>query len=216
MDHAAAQAFVRANTQALAVPSLPEIKLYQADEVTPLWLMTEAELAINNLSPPFWAFAWAGGQALSLYLQNTPQVVAGKRVFDLACGSGLVGIAAAKAGASHVTANDIDPFAGAAVTLNADLNGVEITFDGTDRLSGSLPDVDVILAGDICYERTMSEAMLTFLRRAFDKGIEVYIGDPHRSYFPKSGLDRVAQYTVLTPADIEDTSEKPASVWKMI
>lgn len=209
-------AFIRAHTQPLPVPSLADIRLYQAAEVTSLWHMTETELAQNGLAPPFWAFPWAGGQALSLWLRQHPETVAGKRIFDLACGSGLVGIVAAKLGAAQVTANDIDPFAGAAVALNAELNGVTITYDGADRLPGDPPQVDVILAGDICYERSMTEAMLTFLRKARAQGIAVYVGDPHRSYFPAESFARLATFDIHTDTQIEDRAVKPASVWSLI
>lgn len=210
------KAFVRTHTEALAVPALADIRLYQASEVTGLWEMTEAELAAHNLPPPFWAFAWAGGQGLGLYIQDNPQIVRGRRVLDLACGSGLVGIVAAQCGAREVMANDIDPFAEAACALNAELNGVRIGFDGADLLSGNMPEVDVILAGDIFYEKGMSDAMLTFLRRAHDKSIVIFLGDPHRSYLPREGLKREAQYTVATQTTIEDTATKTVSIWSLI
>ncbi|MCA1935924.1 MAG: 50S ribosomal protein L11 methyltransferase [Asticcacaulis sp.] len=209
-------AFIRAHTTPLPVPSLPDLSLYQAAEVTSLWEMTEAELLQNGLAPPFWAFPWAGGQALGLWLRQNPHVVKGKRVLDLACGSGLVGIVAAKLGAAQVIANDIDPFAGAAVALNAALNGVNVTFDGADRLAEAPPAVDVILAGDICYEKSMTAAMLTFLRKSRALGIAVYVGDPHRSYFPGEGLARLATFDIHTDTQIEDRAVKPASVWSLI
>ena len=208
--------FIRSQTRLLPVPSLPSINLYQADEVTPLWLMTERDLETERLAPPFWAFAWAGGQALARYVLDRPDIVSGKRVLDIACGSGLVGIAAAMAGAAHVRCNDIDPYCGAAVALNARLNSVDLAFTGADLLPDPPPEVDVILAGDICYEKAMTAAMLTYFRRASAQGIAVYIGDPHRSYFPTSGLERVALYDIATNADIEDTAIKPASVWKLL
>ncbi len=217
-----ASAFIRANTRPLPVPSLPDILLYQADEVTPLWLMTEKDLHRAELAPPFWAFAWSGGQALATYLYDHPDVVAGKRVLDLACGSGLVGIAAAKAGAARVLCNDIDPYAEAAVALNADLNGVHIDFLSADLLaepSLSTPeglDVDIILAGDICYEKAMTDAMLTFLGRATGKNVTVLVGDPHRTYFPVTGFRKLADYSVRTIADIEDVADKPAAVWELV
>lgn len=212
-DHAA---FIRAQTSPMPVPSLPSIALYQADEVTPLWLMTERDMETERLAPPFWAFAWSGGQALARYILDRPEIAVDKRVLDIACGSGLVGIAAARAGASHVVCNDIDPYCEAAVALNAELNGVSLAFIGADLLSGPLPEVEVILAGDICYEKAMTDAMLTYFRRATAQGIAVYIGDPHRSYFPTSGLQRVALYDIATNADIEDAAVKPASVWKLL
>lgn len=207
------QAFIMAQTAVGPVPGLP-IRLYQASEVTPLWLMTEADLARTRLPPPFWAFPWAGGQALARYILDHPEIVAGKRVVDIACGSGLVGIAAALAGAAHVLANDIDPYCEAAVALNAGLNGVTIAFSGKDMLQGPAPDADVFLAGDICYEKPMADAMLTFFRRLGAES-SVYIGDPHRSYFPKDGLRRCAGYEIAVTADIEDTPIKPATVWKL-
>lgn len=207
-------AFIRANTRIDEVAGLG-IRLYQASEVTPLWLMTEGDLARERLPPPFWAFPWAGGQALARYLLENPAIVRGKRVIDIACGSGLVAIAAAKAGAAQVIANDIDPYCAAAVALNTELNGVTVAFRGGDLLNGPVPDADVFLAGDICYEKSMSAAMLTFFRRAGALGAEIYIGDPHRSYFPKEGLRRCADYTIVTTADIEDSGIKPATVWRL-
>ena len=209
------EAFIRTHTRALPVPSLPSIQLYQADEVTPLWLMTEQDMATQRLAPPFWAFAWSGGQALARYILEHPEIVRRRRVLDIACGSGLVGIAAMQAGAQSVLCNDIDAYAGAAVALNAELNGVQMAFTGDNLLAGPIPDVDIILAGDICYEKPMTDAMLTYFRRAAPHKIEVYIGDPHRTYFPKTGLIRLADYDILTNADIEDAAIKPASVWKL-
>ncbi len=208
--------FIRANTRPLAVPSLPDIALYQADEVTPLWLMTQDDMDQTRLAPPFWAFAWSGGQALATYILAHPETVAGKRVLDLACGSGLVGIAAAKAGAATVVCNDIDPYAQAAVELNAELNGVRIDFLSGDLLVGPVPDVDVILAGDICYEKSMTDAMLTFLGGAIGKNVTVLVGDPHRTYFPGTGFRKLADYSVRTIADIEDVAIKPAAVWELV
>ena len=212
-DH---RAFIVAHARPLPVPSLPQITLYQADEVTPLWLMTEAQMDQSRLAPPFWAFAWSGGQALSRYLFEQPQIVQERRVLDLACGSGLVGIAAALCGAQAVVCNDIDPHAEAAVALNGELNGVELGFITGDLLGRPAPDVEVILAGDICYEKPMTEAMLTFLRRGLAQGCEVYVGDPHRTYFPATGFERCARYDVMTNPDIEDAAVKPASVWRLI
>lgn len=206
--------FILSHTRVVPVGSVPEITLHQADEVTSLWQMTEADLERAQLPPPFWAFAWAGGQGLSRYVLDHPQSVAGKRVFDLACGSGLVAIAAMKAGALNAIANDIDPYAEAAVTLNAALNGVEISFDGRDRLSDDIPDVDVILSGDICYERPMAEAMMAFLKRAKASGIDVLIGDPGRSYFP-AGLTQLGQYDIATHAELEDKDVKTCRVWRL-
>ncbi|EGF89610.1 methyltransferase small domain protein [Asticcacaulis biprosthecium C19] len=207
--------FIAAHTRALSVPSLPQITLYQADEVTPLWLMTEADMVRDRLAPPFWAFAWSGGQALARYLFDHPETVEGRRVLDLACGSGLVGIAAALNGAQSVICNDIDPYAETAVAMNAALNSVEPAFLAGNLLSGDPPPVDVVLAGDIAYEAPMTDAMLTFLRRCLAQGCDVWVGDPHRTYFPASGFERLARYDIVTNPDIEDAAVKPASVWRM-
>ena len=212
-DH---RAFIVAHTRPVRVPSLPDITLYQADEVTPLWLMTEVQMGQARLAPPFWAFAWSGGQALAMYILAQPTIVQERRVLDLACGSGLVGIAAALAGAQSVLCNDIDPYAEAVVKLNGDLNQVKLRFLGGDLLAGPPPDVEIVLAGDICYEKPMTDAMLTFLRRALGQGCEVYVGDPHRTYFPASGFERCARYDIATNPDIEDAAVKPASVWRLI
>ncbi len=210
----APEAFVLSHTRPLLVPSVPEISLYQADELTSLWQMTEADLARNQLPPPFWAFPWAGGQALARYILDNPNCVRGKRIVDVACGSGLVAIAAARAGAAEVTANDIDPYCRAAVSLNAALNGVDIAFDGRDLLAGPVPEADVFLAGDIAYEKVMSTAMLTFFSRAVSLGSAVYLGDPHRAYFPQ-GLRRCAEYDIVTTADIENSDVKTTTIWAL-
>ncbi len=209
-------AFITAHTRPLPVPSLPSIRLYQADEVTPLWLLTEAGLATQGLAPPFWAFAWSGGQALARYVLEHPGIVAGKRVLDLACGSGLVGIAAMQAGAASVVCNDIDPYALAAVALNAALNGVRLDRLAGDRLGVPPPDVDTILAGDICYERPMATAMLAYLHGAARSGTEVYVGDPDRAYFPRTGFALCWTGAVMTNPDIEDKAKKTAHVWRLV
>ncbi len=209
-----AKAFIRAHTTPLPVPSVPEIRLWQATEVTPIWQMTEAGLDHAQMPPPFWAFPWAGGQALARYLLDHPDTVRGKTVFDIASGSGLVAIAAALAGAASVLANDIDPYSAAAIALNAELNDVTIAIEAGDLLAGPPQPADVYLAGDICYEKSMSSAMLSFFRRAAAQGSSVLIGDPHRSYFPK-GLRRVADYDIVTVADIEDSGVKAATVWAL-
>ncbi len=208
------ETFIRRHTRPQPVLSVPEISLYQADELTSLWQMTEADLARHQLPPPFWAFPWAGGQALARYILDHPDCIRGKHVVDIACGSGLVAIAAAKAGAAGVTANDIDPYCGVAVSINAALNGVEIAFDGRDLLSVSPPQADVFLAGDIAYEKAMSIAMMTFFSRAVSLGSVVYLGDPHRAYFPQ-GLRRCADYDIVTTADLENDDVKTTTVWAL-
>ena len=208
-------AFIRANTRLQTVPHAPDISLWLADEVTPIWRLTEEELGELGLPPPFWAFAWAGGQALSRYLLDHPQEVAGKRVLDFAAGSGLVGAAAMLAGATHVLCADIDPFCQSAVAANALANGVLLDFTETNLLNAPPPPVDVICAGDICYERPMTEAVLAWLAQARAQGTRVLIGDPGRTYFPRSGLDFLAEYRVPTTRELEDQEVKRSSVWAM-
>ena len=208
-------AFIRENTRLQTVPHAPEIALWLADEITPIWRLTEEELGEMGLPPPFWAFAWAGGQALARYVLDHPNEAAGRRVLDFAAGSGLVGIAAMKAGAARVLCADIDPFCQAAVAANARANGVTLDFTAADLLQAAPPDVDVICAGDICYERPMTEAVLAWLARARANGTRVLIGDPGRTYFPRTGLDFLAEYRVPTSRELEDQEIKRSSVWAM-
>lgn len=208
-----ADAFIRANTRPIPVPGLG-ITLWQADELTPIWSATEAELQKNNIAPPFWAFAWAGGQALSRYILEHPETVAGKRVLDLACGSGLVAIAAAKAGAAIVFANDIDPTCEAAVLANAELNAVDLGWRAGDLLDEPMLDVDVLLAGDVFYEQLMAKRFLAFLRRAHGHGASVFVGDPGRNYFPRDSLIQCAEYQVETTTEIENSPVRTARVWR--
>ena len=207
--------FILANTRLQRPPHTPEIALYLADEVTPIWRMTEEELGRIGLPPPFWAFAWAGGQALARYLLDHPGVVAGKRVLDFAAGSGLVGIAAMKAGAASALCADIDGFCAAAVALNAEANGVAVAFTDVDLLDAPAPPVDVLLAGDICYEQPLAGRVMAWLQAARVAGARVLIGDPGRSYFPKSGLVRLADYQVATTRELEDMEVKRTSVWAL-
>ncbi|MGH7028129.1 class I SAM-dependent methyltransferase [Brevundimonas sp.] len=207
--------FIAANTRLQTVPHAPEISLWLADEITPLWRLTEEELGAMGLPPPFWAFAWAGGQALARWLLDNPDQVAGKRVIDLATGSGLVAVAAMKAGAASVLAADIDPFCAAAVAANAKANGVEIAFTDADLLDAPPPPVDLICAGDVFYEKPMAEAVLAWLKQAQANGTRVIVGDPGRTYFPKSGLTLLAEYTVPTTRELEDQEVKRSRVWSL-
>jgi len=208
-------AFIRDNTRLQPVPHAPEISLWLADEITPIWRLTEEELGELGLPPPFWAFAWAGGQALARWLLDNPHAVARQRVLDFAAGSGLVGVAAMKAGAASCLCADIDPFCEAAVGANAQANGVLLSYAGENLLEREPPDVDVICAGDICYEKPMTEAVLAWLSRARDRGVRVLIGDPGRTYFPREGLDFLAEYRVPTTRELEDQEIKRSSVWSM-
>jgi predicted nicotinamide N-methyase len=212
---AARRAFILANTRLQAPPHTPELKLHLADEVTPIWRLTEEELGEMGLPPPFWAFAWAGGQALARYLLDHPDEVAGKRVIDFATGSGLVAIAAMRAGAAHALASDIDPFCSAAVGLNAQANDVAVEFTDADLLETWPPAVDLILAADICYEKPMAEAVMAWLGAARTAGTRVLIGDPGRSYFPKSGLVQLAEYRIPTSRELEDAEIKHTAVWTL-
>jgi predicted nicotinamide N-methyase len=207
------RAFVLANTRPQRPPHTPELVLHLADEITPLWRLTEQELGAMGLPPPFWAFAWAGGQALARYLLDNPQEAAGKRVIDFATGSGLVAIAAMKAGAAQALGSDIDGFCAAAVALNAEANGVEIAFTDRDLLDAAPPACDLITAGDICYEQPLARRVLHWLRAAHDAGARVLIGDPGRTYFPKEGLVRLAEYQVETTRELEDFAVKRTGVW---
>ena len=208
--------FIVANTRLQRPPHTPEIQLHLADEITPIWKLTEQALEAIGLPPPFWAFAWAGGQALARYLIDTPRTVAGKRVIDFAAGSGLVGIGAMMAGAKAVLCADIDAFCEAAVPLNTEANGVVCAFTGDDLLDAPAPAwAEVILAGDICYEKPLAERVLAWLAEARAAGATVLIGDPGRSYFPRSGLVKLAEYQVPTTRELEDMAVKRTGVWAM-
>lgn len=209
------RAFILENTRLQRPPHTPELILHLADEITPIWRMTEEALAEIGLPPPFWAFAWAGGQALARYILDHPEEVAGKRVIDFASGSGIVGVAAMKAGAGHVLAADIDPFCGAALALNSEANGVRTEFTDRDLLEEPAPETDVILAGDICYEKPLAHKVMDWLAAAHVRGTRVLIGDPGRSYFPRVGLEKLAEYQVPTTRELEDQEVKKTAVWTL-
>jgi predicted nicotinamide N-methyase len=223
-------AFVRDNTRLMPVPHTPEISLYVADEATSLWQKTEEELGEIGLPPPFWAFAWAGGQALARYVLDHPETVRGKHVLDFASGSGLVAIAAAKAGARKVDACDIDAFAGEAIAMNARVNGVSdlITVTLSDVI-GSDSGWETVLAGDICYQRDLAERVTDWLatlarqnlasqnltrQNLGQSGACVLIGDPGRSYLPRSALVEIMSYQVPVARTLEDADIKKSSVWR--
>ena len=209
-----AKAFIVANTRIVLAPGLP-IRLYTADELTPIWEATEKDLAEANVAPPFWAFPWAGGQALARYVLDNPEIVRGKRVLDLASGSGLVAIAAGLAGAAEVVANDIDPMCEAAVSLNADLNDVAIRYHGGNLLDGDPPSYDVILAADVFYEKTPAKLFRAMLERCHANGSLILAGDPGRTYFPRDAFRQVAAYAVETTTEIENNPVKSARVWTL-
>ena len=211
---AEAEAFILANTALVAPPHVPEIPLHLADEAHELWARTEEELEAIGLQPPFWAFAWAGGQGLARHLLDHPELVRGKRVLDFATGSGLVAIAAARAGAAGVLAADIDPFCAAAVKLNAVANGVAVAFTSED-LVGAAGDWDVLLAGDVFYDQAFSERLLPWLTMFADSGTTVLVGDPGRHYLPKTGLEALATYQVPVTRVLEDSEVKKTTVWRL-
>jgi predicted nicotinamide N-methyase len=207
-------AFIRANTTVLSPPLVPEIRLHLAHEAVPLWMKTEEELGEIGLPPPFWAFAWAGGQALARYVLDHPETVSGKTVLDLASGSGLVAIAATLAGAQNVTAADIDEFAVTAIGLNADLNHVMLEITSSDLLEQSPAVFDLILVGDLFYEKELASRVFIWLQEAVSNGAEMLIGDPGRSYLPKNALERLVVYNVPVTRELEDAEIKKTSVWK--
>jgi len=209
-------AFIRANTRLHPVPLVPEIVLHLADEAVPLWHKTEEEIGEAGLPPPFWAFAWAGGQALARHVLDHPALVAGRRVLDLASGSGLVGIAAMKAGAAAAAVADIDPFAGAAATLNAAQNNVAVSVIQDDLLAAPAAGPwEAILAGDIFYERDTAARAIDFLAAHAQRGAAVLIGDPGRSYLPRDRLVRIADYRVPVTRELEDAEIKHTAVWAL-
>jgi len=209
-DHTA---FIIAHTRLLPVPLTPEISLYLADEATELWQKTEDELGQIGLPPPFWAFAWAGGQALARYILDNPALVRGKNVLDFASGSGLVAIAAKMAGAAAVLAADIDHFAYESMRLNmaANANAFSATLENQ---IGQDVGWDVVLAGDIAYERDTALAVSAWLESLHKRGAVVLIGDPGRSYLARDKLDQIITYSVPVTRALEDTEIKKSSVWR--
>ena len=207
--------FILENTGILHPPHVPELRLHLASEAHELWLKTEEELEEIGLPPPFWAFAWAGGQGLARYVLDHPESVCGKRVLDFASGSGLVAIAAAKAGAAKVLAADIDPWTETAIRLNAALNDVDISFTGLD-LVGKPVEADVLLAGDVFYDRTFADLLVPWFLELTEKGVIVLVGDPGRAYLPKERLRAEATYQVPVTRALEDSEVKKTTVWRFI
>ncbi len=207
--------FIRANTALVAPPLVPEVKLHLATEVVPLWRLTEEELQAQGIPPPYWAFAWAGGQALARYVLDHPDIVRNKRVLDFGSGSGLIAIAAAKAGVARVIAADIDVFAQAAARLNAIANSAIISTTTSDLIDSD-DNSRVILVGDMCYERPLAERLLAWLTDRAHHGATVLLGDPGRSYFPKGGIEKLAGYNVQVTRDLEDREIRDTGVYKLI
>ncbi|HEY1258661.1 MAG TPA: 50S ribosomal protein L11 methyltransferase [Stellaceae bacterium] len=208
--------FVRRNTVIATPPLVPEIRLHLATEITPLWQATEEVLAQHDVPPPFWAFAWPGGQALARYLLDHPETVAGRRLLDFGAGSGLVAIAAVKAGARPALAAEIDPFAVAAIGANAALNKVEIETTAADLVGTADPQWQIVTAGDVCYDREMSARVVPWLRTLAASGVLVLLADPDRAYLPSAGLARRARYRVPTSREIEDRDWRCTTVWQVL
>jgi predicted nicotinamide N-methyase len=208
--------FVRSNTAVASPPLVPEIRLYLATEITPIWQATEETLARSGLPPPYWAFAWAGGQALARFLLDHPERVVGRSVLDFGAGSGIVAIAAAKAGAAFVLAAEIDHFAAAAIDANAALNDVAIAVKTMDLLDTIDPRWEVVTAGDVCYERPMADRVTAWLRGLAARGALVLLGDPGRAYLPSEGLVELARYLVPTSRELEDRDTRDAIVWQVL
>lgn len=207
-------AFVVANTRILSPPHVPELSLHLADEATALWEKTEEELGAMGLPPPYWAFAWAGGQALARYVLDHPDLVRGRTVLDFAAGTGIVGIAAMRAGAASAVSTEIDAFALAAIVANAALNDVAVTAREEDTTAAEAGRFGVVLCGDVFYEKPMAEKVLVWLDRERAAGSEVLVGDPGRSYLPKHRLEAVAEYRVPVSRALEDSEVKLTRVWR--
>lgn len=210
-----AEDFVRAHTTVAHAPLVPEIALHLATEITPIWQATESWLAERNIEPPFWAFAWPGGQATARLLLDDPVRVAGKRVLDFAAGCGIAAIAAARAGAALVEAAEIDPLALAAVRLNAALNGVRVATPAGD-IVGAPCRWDVILAGDVCYEAPMTAHILPWLRAMAASGADVLLADPGRAYLPREGLEPLARHAVPTTLELEDRTLRDVTLYRLL
>jgi predicted nicotinamide N-methyase len=206
--------FIHENTRLLPPPLVPEVALQLAHEAMPLWEKTEEELGALGLPPPFWAFAWAGGQALARHVLDHPQLVAGRHVLDFGSGSGLVGIAAMKAGARRATASEIDRFAFAAIAANAAANGVAVEIERADVIGGDA-GWDAVLVGDAFYEKPLADRLFVWLGQLARRGATVLIGDPGRAYLPKDRLTRLATYDVPVTRALEDAEVKRTSVWRL-
>ncbi|MFI6154477.1 class I SAM-dependent methyltransferase [Kitasatospora sp. NPDC051170] len=207
--------FIRSATELKPVPFVPEISLHMAEDAIALWETTERQRGEAGLAPPFWAFAWAGGVAVARYVLDHPELVDGRAVLDIAAGSGLVGIAAALRGAREVSAAEIDAYAVASIGLNARANGVRVEASLVDLVDGDGAPAEVVLAGDVFYERAMAARFLPFLERAVARGATVIVGDPGRAYLPRERFTAVAAYQVPVVADLEDTEVKTTTVWRL-
>jgi len=210
-----AAAFITAKTAIARAPLVPEVALHLATEITPIWQATEEFLAQHGMEPPFWAFAWPGGQALARSILDAPEAVRGRRVLDFAAGCGIAAIAAAQAGAALVEAAEIDPMAVAAITLNAALNGVAVVALMEDVV-GSAPRWDIILAGDVCYEAPMTAHILPWLRAMAAAGVAVWLADPGRAYLPREGLEILSRHVVPTSLELEDRALRDVTIARLL
>ena len=208
--------FIRENTELLPSPLVPEIRLHVASDAMPLWEMTEEELEKAGLPPPFWAFAWAGGQALARYILDRPGTVRGKTVLDFGAGSGLDGIAAAMAGAASVLSADIDSFSVEAIRLNSEANDCSLLVTIEDLVGEPNRGWDIVLVGDMCYEQPLAGRIESWLRGFAIEGVMVLIGDPGRTYLPKSGMELLATYNVETTRALEDNDVRRTNVWRLL
>ncbi|ALG10064.1 class I SAM-dependent methyltransferase [Kibdelosporangium phytohabitans] len=207
-------AFVRAHTRLGSAPHVPEIQLHLAEDAFDLWERVEDQVGEKGLAPPFWAFAWAGGQALARYVLDNPSLVAGRSVLDLAAGCGVVALAAAKAGARRVVANEIDQFAIDAILLNAEANELSVQTEYGDMLDGDADGFDVVLAGDIFYDTAVTSRMMPFIHRLRTRDVTVLVGDPGRAHLPREQFTRVAHYEVPVPTALENAEIKTTTVWQ--
>lgn len=207
--------FIAAQTVLVAPPLVPEIRLHLATEITPLWQASEAFLSETGIDPPFWAFAWVGGQALARWVLDHPEEVRGRHVLDFGAGGGIVAIAAMMAGAASAVAADLDATALAACSLNARVNGVAITLALGDATATDTP-ADLILVGDVCYERSAATQILTWLRAQAARGRTVLLGDPGRTFLPTLHLERIADYVVETSRELEDRTARETGVWRLL
>ena len=212
------EGFIRTNTALETPVMVPEFRLWLATEYVPIWQATEAWMEIQNIDPPYWAFCWPGGQAIARYLLDNPELVRGKRVIDFASGSGVSAMAAARAGAASVVANDIDALSLVAARLNAEANGIVLETSDEDWLAGAegAPETDVVIAGDVCYEREMSVRALAWLRGHANRGRLVLLGDPGRNYFSAQGLEERARYEIPTSLQLENRGMRETVVWRVL
>ena len=208
--------FILAHTVAVSPPACPEMRLHLATEITPMWQATETYLDRHNVPPPYWAFPWVGGQALARHILDNPELVRGKAILDFASGSGLVAIAAMMAGAEKVLATDIDGVALAAIKLNAEINGVEVIASDEDVLDRDDCPWDLIVAGDVCYEKPMGEKVFAWLRRCSAGGATALMADPGRAYLPKTGLMRLAQMTIACSLELEDKTSRDVGIYQIV